>query len=112
MKLQSPTSLDRFKGAQGRADDGYATALDELSNTGKRSHWICYIFPQLAGLGSSPDARYYALTNIAEGAAYLRDPILGLRLLAVTQAVERKVREGVRFEHLMNSTSNSSAQCK
>ena len=112
MKHQSPTSLARFKGAQGRADDGYATALDELNTTGKRSHWIWYIFPQLAGLGSSPDARYYALTDTAEAAAFLHDPILGLRLLAVTQAVASKVREGASIEHLMNSTSNSSAECK
>jgi uncharacterized protein (DUF1810 family) len=78
--------LDRFKRAQ-EGSGGFATALAELEAGRKRSHWIWYIFPQLAGLGQSSAAIHYGLQGIDEAAAYLRDPVLRERLLLVTNAV-------------------------
>ena len=69
--------LQRFLDAQ--AED-YEIALDELRAGAKRSHWMWYIFPQLAGLGHSPTAQYYALADVDEARAYLTHAILGQRL--------------------------------
>jgi len=77
--------LDRFVQAQ---DTGaYAQAIAELHAGAKRSHWIWFIFPQLAGLGSSPMAEAYGLRGIEEATAYLRHPVLRERLLAAMNAV-------------------------
>jgi uncharacterized protein (DUF1810 family) len=78
--------LDRFKQAQD-GPGGFATALAELERGRKRSHWIWYIFPQLAGLGQSSVAIHYGLQGVDEAIAYLRDPELRDRLLRVTAAV-------------------------
>lgn len=75
--MDDPFDLDRF--VQAQAAD-YATALAELKAGRKRSHWIWYIFPQIAGLGRSPTAQHYALRSVAEAQAYLRHPLLGPRL--------------------------------
>ena len=77
--------LDRFKRAQ-EGPAGFAVALRELEAGAKRSHWIWYIFPQLAGLGQSPAAQMYGVRGADEAAAYLRDTLLRERLLAVTNA--------------------------
>jgi uncharacterized protein (DUF1810 family) len=77
--------LDRFKRAQEGAG-GFATALAELEAGRKRSHWIWYIFPQLAGLGQSSAAIRYGLQGVDEATAYLRDAVLRDRLLRVTGA--------------------------
>ena len=71
--------LDRFVTAQD-AGGTYATALSELRRGSKRSHWMWFVFPQLAGLGRSSTARYYALTSLAQAQAYLAHPVLGARL--------------------------------
>lgn len=65
---------------------GYAVALRELQAGAKTSHWIWYVFPQLAGLGRSSTAVYYGLAAVGEAAAYLRDPVLGERLIAAAAA--------------------------
>ena len=78
--------LDRFKLAQD-GPDGFAAALAEIERGRKRSHWIWYIFPQLAGLGQSSAAIRYGLQSVDEASAYLRDPLLRDRLLRVTRAV-------------------------
>jgi uncharacterized protein (DUF1810 family) len=78
--------LDRFTRAQ-EGPSGFAVALAELERGRKRSHWIWYIFPQLAGLGQSSAAIHYGLQGIDEAVAYLRDPMLRERLLLVTNAV-------------------------
>ena len=77
--------LDRFTRAQ-EGSAGFATALRELEAGRKRGHWIWYIFPQLAGLGNSPAAMEYGLDGVDEAVAYLRNPLLRDRLLAVTSA--------------------------
>jgi uncharacterized protein (DUF1810 family) len=81
------SDLDRFTSAQGQAVGGFDTALRELQAGGKRSHWIWYIFPQLAGLGSSPMAVRYGLQGIDEAMAYLRDATLRGRLAALTDTL-------------------------
>jgi uncharacterized protein (DUF1810 family) len=72
-----PFDLQRFVDAQARA---YPDVLDELRAGRKRSHWIWFIFPQIAGLGSSPTAAKYAISSLDEARAYLRHDLLGSRL--------------------------------
>jgi uncharacterized protein (DUF1810 family) len=72
-----PHNLQRFIDAQAGVFD---TALAELWNGSKQSHWMWFIFPQLAGLGRSSTARFYAIASIDEARAYLRHPLLGSRL--------------------------------
>ncbi|WP_312440121.1 DUF1810 domain-containing protein [Janthinobacterium sp.] len=69
--------LQRFVDAQ---DTVYDTVRAELRAGHKRSHWMWYIFPQLAGLGRSETARHYALSGVEEAQAYLAHPLLGQRL--------------------------------
>jgi uncharacterized protein (DUF1810 family) len=78
--------LERFVRAQ---DDGgtYQAALAELRAGRKRSHWMWFVFPQVAGLGSSSVARHYAISGLDEARAYLAHPVLGPRLVEVAQAL-------------------------
>lgn len=76
--------LRRFVDAQ-RAD--WDVALAELRAGDKRSHWMWYVFPQIAGLGQSPTARFYAIADRTEAQAYLADPLLGARLCEATDAM-------------------------
>jgi uncharacterized protein (DUF1810 family) len=79
-----PFDLQRFVDAQARV---YSSVLDELRAGRKRSHWIWFIFPQVAGLGSSPTAARYAISSLDEARAYLRHDVLGPRLHECTQLV-------------------------
>jgi uncharacterized protein (DUF1810 family) len=72
-----PYDLQRFVAAQDRV---YDTALSELRDGRKRSHWIWFVFPQIQGLGSSPTAVRYGITSLAEAKAYLDHEVLGRRL--------------------------------
>ncbi|MDB5446662.1 MAG: hypothetical protein JWQ97_1979 [Phenylobacterium sp.] len=76
--------LARFVDAQAR---NYADALAELKRGRKASHWMWYVFPQAAGLGSSPMAQTYAIGSLAEARAYLAHPVLGPRLREGVDAV-------------------------
>ena len=78
------TDLSRFVEAQAHS---WTAALSELRAGRKTSHWMWYIFPQIAGLGQSPTARHYALRDVAEAKAYLADPLLGPRLIDASKAV-------------------------
>lgn len=71
--------LERFVRAQD-ADGTYAAALDELRRGRKRSHWMWFVFPQVAGLGHSAMARRFAISSLEEARAYLAHPVLGARL--------------------------------
>jgi uncharacterized protein (DUF1810 family) len=71
--------LDRFVAAQ-ESGGTYQRALDELRAGFKSSHWMWFVFPQIAGLGQSPTSRRFAISSLAEAAAYLRHPVLGPRL--------------------------------
>jgi len=77
-------SLERFVAAQ---EGVYAQALSELHAGAKRSHWIWFVFPQIAGLGRSETARFYAIADLAEAQAYLAHPLLGARLAECTEAM-------------------------
>jgi len=79
--------LDRFVKAQESVYAGFDQALSEMKSGGKRSHWIWYIFPQIAGLGRSGMAQHYAIKDIDEAKAYLNHPILGTRLREITNVV-------------------------
>jgi uncharacterized protein (DUF1810 family) len=76
--------LDRFRKAQAGVFD---QALAELRDGRKQSHWMWFVFPQIEGLGSSPMARAYAISGLAEARAYLADPLLGPRLRACVRAL-------------------------
>ena len=78
-----PHDLARFVEAQ--AGD-YETALAEIRAGRKRSHWMWYIFPQIDGLGFSSMARRYAIKSLDEARAYLDHPVLGPRLVEITEA--------------------------
>jgi uncharacterized protein (DUF1810 family) len=77
-------NLSRFLEAQ---DHSYAQALGEIRNGRKTGHWMWYIFPQIAGLGYSETAQFYAIKDIAEARAYLRHPVLGSRLVEISKAL-------------------------
>jgi uncharacterized protein (DUF1810 family) len=98
--------LDRFRAAQDATHGGFAAALRELNAGRKTSHWIWYVFPQLAGLGRSSTAVYYALSGSEEAADYLRDEVLGERLVTAAAVVRTHLSEtrSVRLEELMGSS--------
>jgi uncharacterized protein (DUF1810 family) len=76
--VADPYSLSRFVDAQ--AHGVYERALEELRGGLKRSHWMWFVFPQVAGLGRSPTAQHYAIASLGEARAYLAHPVLGPRL--------------------------------
>ncbi|WP_229074528.1 DUF1810 domain-containing protein [Actinoplanes sp. DH11] len=78
------SDLDRFV----RAQDGvYERALAEIVAGDKQSHWMWFVFPQIAGLGSSPTAVRFAVRDLAEARAYLAHPVLGPRLVECCTAL-------------------------
>lgn len=100
------TDLSRFHAAQDSLDawnPGYERALDELRAGAKRSHWIWYVFPQLAGLGHSDMAVTYAIADRAEAEAYVRDKVLVARLVEIAGVVEKQLRRGAHLGVLMGS---------
>lgn len=82
--MPDPFELQRFVDAQSRV---YAAVLSELRQGHKRTHWMWFVFPQLAGLGHSSMAERYAIAGLAEAAAYLAHPLLGPRLRECTETV-------------------------
>lgn len=76
--------LSRFISAQ---EKDYAVALAEIQSGRKRSHWMWYIFPQIAGLGHSETSKFYALKDKSEAEAYLDHPVLGKRLVEICEAL-------------------------
>ena len=100
-------SLERFHEAQANRWAGYDTALAEIRAGGKRSHWIWYIFPQIEGLGRSSTARAYALRDLGEACAYLRDPILGAHYEEILAAVSEQLSGGIRLEDLMGGRTDA-----
>src|SRR3982750_1208644 len=78
--------LERFVAAQD-AGGTYDRAVAELRAGRKTSHWMWFVFPQIAGLGRSPMAQRYAIGSLAEADAYLAHPVLGTRLAECAQLV-------------------------
>ena len=81
--MTDPHDLERFLRAQ---EDSYAPALAELRSGRKRTHWMWFVFPQLAGLGRSEMALRYGIRDAVEARAYLRHPVLGARLMECCHA--------------------------
>jgi len=82
--MDDPYRLQRFEEAQARVYEG---VLDELRGGRKRSHWMWFIFPQIAGLGRSATAREFEIASLDEARAYLKHPLLGPRLRECTRRV-------------------------
>jgi uncharacterized protein (DUF1810 family) len=78
--IGDPYDVERFVSAQ-NAGDTYGQATEELRNGLKVSHWMWFVFPQVAGLGRSETARTYAISSLEEAKAYLAHPVLGPRLI-------------------------------
>jgi len=89
----SPHDLERFVAAQ---EPVIERVRAELRAGRKASHWMWFVFPQIAGLGRSETARFYAIRSLEEAAAYLAHPILGQRLVECTR--------------LMNAVKGSTAE--
>jgi uncharacterized protein (DUF1810 family) len=84
--MEDRFNLQRFTAAQD-AGGTYARALAELKRGRKTSHWMWFVFPQMAGLGSSEMSRRYAIGSLEEARAYLAHPVLGARLVECARTV-------------------------
>ena len=82
--MDNKIELTRFLDAQNML---YLKALSEIKDGLKQSHWMWFIFPQLQGLGRSETAKFYAINNIDEAAAYLAHPVLGKHLIQISEAL-------------------------
>ena len=84
--MSEPFDLGRFVTAQGQGGT-YEAAVAELRSGRKRSHWMWFVFPQIAGLGQSPISKRYAISSLAEARAYLAHEVLGPRLVECARIV-------------------------
>lgn len=82
--MPTENQLKRFIDAQASS---YQTALSEIKNGKKRSHWMWYIFPQIQGLGFSETAVFYAIKDVDEAEAFLKHSVLGSRLIAISEVL-------------------------
>ncbi len=82
--VSDPFGLQRFVDAQAQT---YDQALREVRAGAKRTHWMWFVFPQLAGLGRSAMAQRFAISGLPEAQAYVRHPTLGPRLVEVARAL-------------------------
>src|SRR4051794_17565356 len=102
--------LERFEQAQAARHAGFADALQQLRAGQKTGHWIWYVFPQLVGLGRSPQATRFGLRGIGEAVAYARHPVLGQRLTLAAAAAREHVappaagKSPLSLERLMGSS--------
>jgi len=86
--VDDPYDLQRFADAQD-AGGTYERAVAELRGGRKQSHWMWFVFPQIAGLGQSPTSKRFAISSLEEARAYLRHPVLGPRLAESARILER-----------------------
>lgn len=86
-------SLQRFLDAQ---KNQYYIALREMREGSKRSHWIWFIFPQIQGLGQSPESKRYGISDLEEAKTYLSHPVLGARLREITAEVLKHTDSSIR----------------
>lgn len=105
----STADLERFVDAQDQGGS-YQQALAELRRGRKTSHWMWYVFPQVAGLGQSPTSRHFAIASLAEARGYLDHPVLGPRLRECAEVVAgttgrsaREVFGGIDAQKLRSS---------
>jgi uncharacterized protein (DUF1810 family) len=92
MAMDDPFNLERFVVAQ---DSGgtYDRAVSELRHGRKASHWMWFVFPQVAGLGQSDTSRWFAISSLAEARAYLGHPVLGPRLIECARILADEVSD-------------------
>lgn len=83
--MNDPFQLQRFLDAQ---EGTFATALAELRAGRKQGHWMWFVFPQIAGLGKSPNAQFYAIRSLREARAFIAHPLLGERYRQAVEALE------------------------
>ena len=97
--MDNAPDLARFIDAQAGT---YEAARDELRSGRKLSHWMWFMFPQVAGLGGSPTAAHYAIGSEAEARAYAQNPLLGARLVELTKLVLEHAGTDIReiFGHI------------
>ena len=84
------TDLQKYIDAQEKGYDfgePYQTALSEIKNGRKITHWIWYVFPQIQGLGWSGITAYFSIRDIIEATDYYEHPVLGARLIEITEAL-------------------------
>ncbi len=105
VSADDPYQLKRFLAAQ---ENDYRFALSELNRGLKESHWIWYIFPQVAGLGRSSMAEKYAIGSLQEGKAYLDHDVLGARLYECVCALLK--HQGRNIEDIMGIPDNMKLQ--
>lgn len=102
--MENPTDLSRFEAHQNDFD----RALGEIENGRKRSHWMWYVFPQVAGLGISETSRIYAIGSVAEAEAFMLHPALGPAYRQIVDAVWHQVVEvGVTVYALFGSPDDA-----
>lgn len=82
--MATTNNLKRFLNAQ---EEDYSIALSEIKKGRKQSHWMWYIFPQIQGLGFSETSKFYAIKNLEEAKAYLEHPLLGSRLIQISEVL-------------------------
>ncbi|SDX86820.1 DUF1810 domain-containing protein [Flavobacterium degerlachei] len=82
--MEPANDLNRFLDAQ---ENNFNEALSEIKNGKKQSHWMWFIFPQIAGLGFSHYSVHYGIQNTEEAALYLQHPILGKRLIEISMEI-------------------------
>jgi uncharacterized protein (DUF1810 family) len=97
------SSSDLYRFVQAQDGGEYETALAEIKAGRKRSHWIWYVFPQIAGLGMSSMSQTYAVRDREEAIAYLEHPLLLARLREITHAAAGQVKQGAALDRLMGS---------
>ncbi len=105
--MEDPFDLERFVQAQ-NVGDTYDRALGELRRGRKTSHWMWFVFPQIAGLGASSMSKRFAITSLAEARAYLHHDVLGPRLLTCTSIL---VAETVGVARSRSSARSTRRNC-
>ena len=90
----------------GKLED-YATALAEIRKGRKLGHWIWYVLPQIAGLGRSSTAQQFALRDLDEACANLRDPVLRSRCEEIVIAVAEQLARGISVDDLMGGSTDA-----
>lgn len=107
--IETGRALNEFSEFYANSNRDYPRALAEIKGGRKTSHWIWYIFPQLALHGHSQMALFYGLKSLPEAEAYLRDPVLGPRLVEITGVTVQWLRGGKKsIRELMGSSIDAS----
>jgi uncharacterized protein (DUF1810 family) len=106
--INTDRALNDFSEFYKNSNSEYRTALKEIKAGRKSSHWIWYIFPQLALHGHSGMAVYFGIKSLPEARLYLQDPVLGPRLTEITEAALVWLRSGTNINRLMGSSVDAS----